>query len=112
MEGLDPHTGFVVRSDLCTGCAMCVISCSSIKHDTYSFSNVHSFVEVTPRPRPAEFDVRFTEECDGCLYCLKFCAFEAIEKPDGWVKAPHLAEITRRHREVLTSGDPATTRTT
>ena len=109
MDGLDPHTGFAVRSDLCTGCAMCVLSCSSIKHDIYSFANVHSFIEITPRSSAAEFEVRFTSDCDGCLYCLKFCAFDAIAKPEGWVKAPHLAEIGRQHRADRDSGDSAVT---
>ena len=54
-------------------------------------------IEVTPEPDEA-YAVRFTDECDGCCYCLKFCAFDAIERPDGWTKAPHLEEITRRHR--------------
>jgi Fe-S-cluster-containing dehydrogenase component len=94
----DPHTGFIVRSDLCTGCAMCVISCSSVKNDVYSFANVHSHVEVDPGSSAAEFEVRFTNECDGCLYCLKFCAFDAIEKPDGWTRATHLVEIGQRQR--------------
>jgi Fe-S-cluster-containing hydrogenase component 2 len=94
---IDTHTGFVVREDLCTGCAMCVVSCASIKHDLFGFANAHSYVEVTPEPDEA-YAVRFTDECDGCCYCLKFCAFDAIERPDGWTKAPHLEEITRRHR--------------
>lgn len=109
MDGLDPHTGFVVRSDLCTGCAMCVLSCSSIKHDIYSFANAHSFIEISPRPSAAEFEVQFTSECDACLYCLKFCAFDAIAKPVGWVKAPHLVEVGREQRSLRRRDDTAAT---
>jgi Fe-S-cluster-containing dehydrogenase component len=94
---VDEHTGFVIREELCTGCALCVVSCASIKHDLFGFANAHSYVEVTRQPEEA-YGVRFTDECDGCCYCLKFCAFDAIERPEGWAKAPHLDEITRRHR--------------
>ena len=96
-QTIDHHTGFIVREDRCTGCAMCVVSCTSIKHDLFSFSNDRAYVEVTPRAGEA-YAVRFTAECDGCSYCLKFCAFEAIERPEGWTRAPHLVEIGRKHR--------------
>ena len=93
---LDAHTGFVIREEQCTGCGMCLLACSSIKHQILSFSNAHSYVEVEPTDEAASFNVVFTDECDGCCYCLKFCAFDAIEQPPGWVKAPHLKELTRR----------------
>ena len=45
-QTIDHHTGFIVREDRCTGCAMCVVSCTSIKHDLFSFSNDRAYVEV------------------------------------------------------------------
>ncbi len=97
IETVDPHTRFVVREDLCTGCLICVIACNSIKHDLHSFSNDSSYIEVTTDTH-ISFAVRFTNDCDGCCYCLKFCAFDAIERPVGWIKEPHLQVLTRRHR--------------
>lgn len=99
MSLIDAHTGYEVRSDLCTGCFLCVAACSSIKQDVYSFANSHSFIEITAEVSAASFTASFTSDCDGCSYCLKLCAFEAIGKPEGWVKAPHLAAVTRQHRE-------------
>jgi Fe-S-cluster-containing dehydrogenase component len=93
---LDANTGFLVRDDLCTGCRMCVLACSAIKQDSFSFSNVTSLVEITEHEGPASFGVRFTDECDGCSYCLEFCGFGAIEKPDGWAMSPRLKENRER----------------
>ena len=92
-ETLDPHTGFLVRESQCTGCRMCVLACSAIKEDRFSFSNGHSFVEIDEATEAAAFTVRFTEACDGCTYCLQFCGYDAIAKPEGWTLAPHLQEI-------------------
>ena len=98
VEELDENTGFIVREDLCTGCRMCVLACSAIKEDFFSFSNNHSFIEITERETPATFAIRFTEGCDGCTYCLQFCGYEAIEKPEGWTLAPRLKEIRRQQQ--------------
>lgn len=87
---LDPHTGFLVRADACTGCAMCVLACSSIKLGVFGFANDSSLVHVTGRPEGhGSHDVAFVEGCDACSYCLKFCAFGAIGKPEGWVLPLH-----------------------
>ena len=91
-EAVDENTGFVVRADLCTGCRMCVLACSAIKLESFSFSNVTSLVEIAEHEGPASFGVRFTDGCDGCSYCLEFCGFGAIEKPEGWVMSPRLKE--------------------
>ena len=96
-ETVDAHTGFFVHQDLCTGCLMCVVACNAVKHDLQTFSNDSSYVEVSTETH-VSYDVRFTDECDGCCYCLKFCAFDAIMRPDGWIKEPHLQVLTRRHR--------------
>jgi Fe-S-cluster-containing hydrogenase component 2 len=96
VEGLDDNTGFIVREDMCTGCRMCVLACSAIKEDVFSFSNDYSFIEIIHPKTPGTFAVRFTEGCDGCTYCLQFCGYEAIEKPEGWALAPRLKEIRRQ----------------
>ena len=96
---LDPHTGFRVRSDLCTGCGMCILACAAIKQDVFSFSGEHAYIEVDEvSTMPETFEVRFTDECDGCTYCLQFCGFDAIERPQGWKLSPHLKEVRRRHQ--------------
>jgi ferredoxin len=79
---------------------MCVLACSAIKQDVFSFSGAHSFIDIEPlgpAGRPASFSVVFTDQCDGCSYCLGFCGFNAIEEPAGWEKAPHLEEIRKQH---------------
>ena len=98
-DTLDPHTGFRVRSDLCTGCGMCLLACAAIKQDVFSFSGRYAYIEVNEvATMPETFEVRFTEECDGCTYCLQFCGFDAIERPEDWTLASHLKEVRRRHQ--------------
>lgn len=96
----DAHTGFLVDDSLCTGCGMCLIACASIKQQVFSFSGEHAYLEVVERRdgHATRFEVAFTGDCDGCTYCLEFCGYDAIGKPDGWTPAAHLREIRKRHQ--------------
>lgn len=71
---------FIVNTDACVGCNLCMLACSFVKHRVYDASI--SYITVTkdsgPNYRPERFFPEFQDECDSCGFCLEFCHFGAI----------------------------------
>lgn len=65
-------------TDNCTGCQLCEIACSWVKHQ--EFNPVLAYIDIQPDPeREGRWDARFTSDCDACGYCSFFCHYGAIE---------------------------------
>ena len=70
-------TSMIARSENCTGCLMCQLSCSFVK--TSAFCPADSFITIERLNKSERYDVRFTDECDACGACTKYCYYDAIE---------------------------------
>lgn len=93
-ETRDRWTGFTVRNDLCTGCHMCVLACVAIKRDGFSFDDDLAHIDILRDVGGhGSFSVEFNETCDGCSYCIAFCGYGAIEKPEGWRPSERLLAL-------------------
>lgn len=75
----DEKTGFEIVPDLCTGCGLCQLSCTHIKHRVFSLAG--AYITIERQGNDESFVPRFTDDCDSCGFCLNYCGFDAIRKP-------------------------------
>lgn len=75
----DERTGFEIVPELCTGCGLCQLSCTHIKHRVFSLAD--AYITIERRDNDESFVPRFTADCDSCGFCLNYCGYEAIRKP-------------------------------
>ena len=68
-----------VESDatLCAGCLVCMLRCSYRFEKAFKLSA--SRIEVKRMiDHPTEFEIYFTEGCDGCGLCAEYCPYGAL----------------------------------
>lgn len=80
MPQFNKDEDFLVNSDACVGCNLCMMSCSFVKHRVYDTSIAYISVtkDAGPSYRPERYFPKFEESCDSCGFCLEFCYFGAI----------------------------------
>jgi len=66
-----------VNSSLCTGCLICQLRCSFRFERAFNPSRAYIKVLRTNNGDD-EFEVSFTEECDNCGICARFCPYGAL----------------------------------
>jgi ferredoxin len=93
----DETTGFEIEPDLCTGCGLCMLSCTHVKKREFSFAG--AYIKIERDATLESFVPEFTEDCDSCGVCINYCGYEAIRKPGesrSWfVRAPERAAKLR-----------------
>lgn len=67
----------IVRPENCTGCLICQLRCS------WRFEKAFSTAKAAIRIRrlvggEREFDISFTERCDNCGICARYCPYGAL----------------------------------
>ena len=61
----------------CAGCLTCMLRCSFRFEGTFNLSASRVKVKRLVN-QPAEFEITFTKECDGCGLCAKYCPYGAL----------------------------------
>lgn len=91
MPRFDKGKDFLVFTDKCVGCGLCVLACSAVKFQAMDTGSSYISVERDHSQWPKQrFQVRFLDDCDSCGYCLEFCYFDAIRN----VRRPHPERVT------------------
>jgi Fe-S-cluster-containing hydrogenase component 2 len=65
----------------CQSCNMCQLLCS-LKHEK-AFSPAKARVKVSQKINPGgalEITVSFTEDCDNCGLCARYCVYGALSR--------------------------------
>ncbi len=65
----------------CRVCYMCQLVCS-LKQDR-TFNPSKAYIEISSATKPSgELDVgiSFTDECDNCGLCAKYCVYDALSR--------------------------------
>ena len=65
----------------CTGCIICLLRCS-LKFEK-AFNPAHSAI-IIRRSTAAdrEYEISFTDLCDGCGICARYCPYSALSIAD------------------------------
>jgi len=61
----------------CAGCITCMLRCSIRSGNKFNLSASCIKVERLVG-RPNEFDISFSEDCDACLICVRYCPYGAL----------------------------------
>ncbi len=65
----------------CAGCIICQLRCS-VKFDK-AFNPAHSAIIITKLIEgDCEYQISFTEKCDGCGICVRYCPYSALAFAD------------------------------
>ena len=67
-----------VATERCTGCLRCELACSDLY--TKVFNPSVAMIRVTVSG--ADWDIRFTDECNDCGVCVDHCFYDALEKSE------------------------------
>ena len=63
----------------CTGCMMCMLCCSLRLEGTFRLAAAR--VKVNRLVAQAcEFEIVFTDECDACGICVRYCQYGALSQ--------------------------------
>ncbi|MBM4432480.1 MAG: hypothetical protein FJ025_00555 [Chloroflexi bacterium] len=65
-----------VHPSKCAGCLICELRCSF--RFERAFNPVRAAIKVTKSNREDEFTILFTEKCDNCGICARFCPYGAL----------------------------------
>jgi len=65
----------LVHPEKCTGCLVCQLCCSLVHHKVFNPSLARISIKFTGDER----EIAFTEGCDGCSACARFCAYGTLE---------------------------------
>jgi ferredoxin len=66
-----------VRASKCTGCLVCELRCSFRFEKT--FNPAKAAIQVRRQVSSAsEYKIGFTEKCDRCGLCVRFCSYGAL----------------------------------
>lgn len=66
----------VAESSKCVGCFLCQLRCSF--RFVRRFEPSAAKIMVDRRPEGWGYDVWFTEDCDDCGLCAKYCVYDAL----------------------------------
>ena len=70
-------TPITVTASRCTGCLVCELRCSL--RFAKAFNPARAAIQVRRQAGSAsEYEIRFTEECDNCGLCVRFCSYDAL----------------------------------
>jgi Fe-S-cluster-containing hydrogenase component 2 len=72
-----------VDASKCAGCITCMLRCSFRLYSKFNLSRSRIVVDRLVG-RENEFSVAFTDDCDACLICARYCQYGALTA----VKAP------------------------
>ncbi len=61
----------------CTGCLICELRCSLRFEKAFNPSAAAIAIRRTARPA-AEYSIAFTERCDNCGICARYCVYGAL----------------------------------
>jgi len=70
----------------CAGCITCMLHCSFRSGNKFSLADSNIKVERLVG-RPNEFDVKFSDACDACLVCARYCPYGALTASKGMDEA-------------------------
>jgi len=66
-------------SSKCAGCMTCALRCSFRLHGTFNFAAAR--IQVRRLVNQAnEFEITFTEGCDNCGICARYCPYGALTR--------------------------------
>lgn len=60
----------------CAGCLICELRCSF--RFERAFNPIRAAIKVARSNREGEFSILFTEKCDNCGICARFCPYGAL----------------------------------
>ncbi|RPJ63291.1 MAG: hypothetical protein EHM12_02665 [Dehalococcoidia bacterium] len=76
--GVSKDNRFITAdSSKCAGCISCMLRCSFRNNNKFNLSKSHIHVERLVG-RENEFDIKFTDGCDACLICARYCPYGAL----------------------------------
>ena len=61
----------------CAGCINCMLRCSFRGTNKFNLSKSHILIQRLVG-RENEFDIKFSDECDACLICARYCPYGAL----------------------------------
>lgn len=73
------QTRIRIGSEKCTGCLLCKLACSMVKTKKYSYSR--ALIDVARVDNVERYRVTLKQGCDGCGYCVQYCAYGALGLP-------------------------------
>jgi len=82
----------IVDADKCTGCNVCELACSMVKHREYNPQK--SLIKVMKNREMNVGIVTLDVRCDFCNKCVEWCLARAIE----FVSLPEAAVIRKQNR--------------
>jgi len=65
----------------CCACLMCQLVCSLVKEGIFNPSKARVKISRAIKPDGSlDIGVSFTDECDGCGVCARYCAYDALSR--------------------------------
>jgi ferredoxin len=66
-----------VKASQCTGCLVCELRCS-LRFEK-AFNPARAAIQVRRQVGSvSEYEIGFTEKCDNCGLCVRFCSYGAL----------------------------------
>ncbi|HUV44857.1 MAG TPA: hypothetical protein VMW13_08515 [Dehalococcoidales bacterium] len=81
-ETVSPHrTGppIVADASKCTGCLICELRCSLRFEKAFNPARA-AIVIRRQTDSPDEYTISFTDKCDNCGICVRYCAYGALNQ--------------------------------
>lgn len=63
--------------EACSGCLMCQLACSFAFTKSYNPAKSYILIEEVDAIEP--FRITFTDECNDCGLCVKYCFYSALK---------------------------------
>jgi len=71
-----------IKANRCTGCLICELRCS-LRFEKV-FNPARAAIQVRRQVgAPNEYEICFTEKCDNCGLCARFCSYGALTQERG-----------------------------
>lgn len=74
-------SSYLIHADAskCAGCMTCMLRCSFRLNGTFNLANARIQVKRLVN-HPNEFEITFTDECDTCDICVRYCPYGALTR--------------------------------
>lgn len=74
-------SSYLIHADAskCAGCMTCVLRCSFRLDKTFNLAAARIQVKRL-LGHPNEFEITFTDECDNCGICARYCPYGALTR--------------------------------